>query len=70
VRDGELGTAVIGALRAASPLPLKAVIMTTGDTSTAVAELPRDPNLWVASKPIIADELLTRLGALASSTQM
>ena len=66
LRDGELGTEVIGALRAASPLPLKAVLM-TGDTSTAVAELPHDPYLWVASKPIVADELLTLLRALLAA---
>jgi two-component system, sensor histidine kinase len=66
LNDGELGTEVINALRAASPLPLKAVIM-TGDTSTAVADLPRDPYLRVASKPIIADELLTLLRALLAA---
>ncbi len=66
LRNGELGTEVIGTLRAASPPPLKAVIM-TGDTSTAVAELPRDPYLRVASKPIVADELLTLLRALLAA---
>jgi CheY-like chemotaxis protein len=66
LRRGELGTQVIGALRAASPVPLKAVLM-TGDTSKAVAELPRDPYLRLASKPIDADELLTLLRALLAA---
>jgi PAS domain S-box-containing protein len=64
--DGELGTQVIAALRGSLALPLKTVLM-TGDTSTAVAELPRDPYLKVASKPINADELLTLLRALLSA---
>jgi PAS domain S-box-containing protein len=66
LRHGELGTQVIGALRAVSAVPLKAVLM-TGDTSTAVAELPRDPYLRVASKPVDADELLTLLRALLAA---
>jgi len=64
--DGELGTQVIAALRESLALPLKAVLM-TGDTSTAVAELPRDPYLRVASKPIDADELLALLRALLAA---
>jgi CheY-like chemotaxis protein len=64
--DGELGTQVIAALREALALPVKTVLM-TGDTSTAVAELPRDPYLRVASKPIDADELLTLLRALLAA---
>ena len=63
LRDGELGTQVIAALRESLALPVKAVLM-TGDTSTAVAQLPRDPYLRVASKPIKADELLALLRAL------
>jgi PAS domain S-box-containing protein len=66
LNDGELGTQVIAALRESLALPLKAVLM-TGDTSTAVAELPRDPYLRVASKPIDADELLTLLRALLAA---
>jgi PAS domain S-box-containing protein len=64
--DGELGTQVITALRESLALPLKAVLM-TGDTSTAVAQLPRDPNLRVASKPVDAEELLTLLRALLAA---
>ncbi len=64
--EGETGTQVISALRAALVRPLKAVLI-TGDTSSAVKELPRDPLLQVASKPIKADELLDMLRALMES---
>lgn len=63
---GETGTQVIAALREALGAPLKALIM-TGDTSTAISELPRDPFLRVASKPIVAEELLTLLRALLAA---
>jgi len=36
----------------------------TGDTSTAIKELPLDSRLRVASKPIRAEELLTLIRAL------
>lgn len=45
-RRGELGTQVVAALRECLAAPLKAVLM-TGDTSSAIKELPRDPYLWV-----------------------
>ena len=64
--EGETGTQVISALRAALARPLKAVLM-TGDTSSAVSDLPRDPLLRVASKPIRADDLLDMLQALMES---
>ena len=64
--DGETGTQVIAALRETLGVPLKAVL-TTGDTSSAIKELPRDPHLRVASKPIQADELLTLLRALLAA---
>jgi hypothetical protein len=54
---------VIAALREALALPLRAVLM-TGNTSSAIKDLPRDPNLRVASKPIEADELMALLRAL------
>ncbi|MGO9594443.1 MAG: PAS domain S-box protein [Steroidobacteraceae bacterium] len=63
---GETGTQVIAALREALGISLKAVL-TTGDTSSAIKELPRDPYLRVASKPIEADELLTLLRALLAA---
>ena len=62
----ETGTEVIAALREALGFPLKAVLM-TGDTSSAIKELPRDPNLRMASKPIRADELLTLLRTLLTA---
>ncbi|HVC30565.1 MAG TPA: ATP-binding protein, partial [Steroidobacteraceae bacterium] len=55
--NGETGTAVISALRAALGTSLKAVLI-TGDTSTAVKDLDRDPLMRVASKPVRGDELL------------
>jgi two-component system, sensor histidine kinase len=64
--NGELGTQVIAALRLALARPLKAVLM-TGDTSSAMKALPRDPNLRIASKPINADELLMLLRALRAA---
>ena len=64
--EGETGTQVIAALREALGISLKAVL-TTGDTSSAIKELPRDPYLRVASKPIEADELLTLLRALLAA---
>jgi len=64
--DGETGTQVIAELREALGRPLKAVLM-TGDTSSAVQELPRDSHLRVASKPIKAEELLTLLRALLAA---
>jgi two-component system, sensor histidine kinase len=66
LNDGETGTEVIAALRETLGFPLKAVLM-TGDTSTAVRELPRDSHLRVASKPIRAEELLTLLRALLTA---
>ena len=64
--DGELGTQVIAALREGLARPLKALLM-TGDTSTAIKELPRDPHLRVASKPIEANEFLMLLRALLTA---
>jgi PAS domain S-box-containing protein len=57
LRDGETGIQVLAALREAVRSSLRAVLI-TGDTSTAIKELPADPNLRVASKPIRAEELL------------
>jgi CheY-like chemotaxis protein/two-component sensor histidine kinase len=61
--NGETGTQVIAALRNALGVAVKAVLM-TGDTSTAVRELPLDTRLRMASKPIKAEELLGLLKAL------
>ena len=64
--NGETGTAVISALRESLGTRLKAVLV-TGDTSTAIKELPRDPFMRIASKPIQADELLTLMRALLAA---
>jgi two-component system, sensor histidine kinase len=58
LQDGETGIQVIAAMREALQSPLKAVLI-TGDTSTAIKELPPDASLRIASKPIRAEELLT-----------
>ena len=60
LEGNEFGTALIIALRKRLGNTLRAVLI-TGDTSSAVKELPSDPYLRVASKPIRADELLTLL---------
>ena len=67
LRDGETGIQVIAALREATSVALRAILI-TGDTSTAIKELPLDPNLRVASKPIRAEELLGLIRALLSGT--
>jgi PAS domain S-box-containing protein len=64
--DGETGTQVITTLREILGISLKAVI-TTGDTSSAIKLLPRDPYLRITSKPIQAEELLTMLRALLAA---
>ena len=64
--DGETGIQVIAALRELLGTSLKAVL-TTGDTSSAIQDLPRDPHLRIASKPIKAEELLTLLRALLAA---
>jgi two-component system, sensor histidine kinase len=60
---GETGTQVIAALREilGSSLP---ALLTSGDTSSAIKQLPRDPYLRFTSKPIKAEELLALLRAL------
>jgi two-component system, sensor histidine kinase len=63
--SGETGTQVITELRAILHRPVNAVLM-TGDTSTAMCEVPLDLNVRVASKPIKAEELLGLLKELLS----
>ncbi len=41
--------------------------LTTGDTSMAIKQLPRDPYLRITSKPIRAQESLTLLRALLAA---
>ena len=61
--EAETGTQLIAALRESLGVPLKAVLI-TGDTSSAIKLLPQDPCLRIASKPVIAEELLTLLREL------
>jgi CheY-like chemotaxis protein len=64
--DGATGLQVIAAVRAALKCSVKSVLI-TGDTSSAIRDLPRDPYFRVASKPIKAEELLTLLRALLAA---
>ncbi|MGO9515006.1 MAG: ATP-binding protein [Steroidobacteraceae bacterium] len=64
--SGETGTQVIDALRGILGISLRAVL-TTGDTSSAIKQLPRDPYLRITSKPIKAEELLQLLRALLAA---
>ena len=47
-------------------VPVKSVLI-TGDTSSAIRDLPRDPYFRVASKPIRAEELLRLLRGLLAA---
>lgn len=64
--NGKKGTEVIEALRGSFDASMRAVII-TGDTSSAVNDLPRDPHLRITSKPVRADELLALLRELLST---
>jgi two-component system, sensor histidine kinase len=64
--EGETGTQLITALRESLGVSLKAVLI-TGDTSSAIKQLPRDPGLRMASKPVVAEELLTLLRELLAT---
>jgi CheY-like chemotaxis protein len=66
LNDGETGTQVIATLREILGISLKSVL-TTGDTSSAIKQLPRDPYLRITSKPIKAEKLLTLLRALLAA---
>jgi PAS domain S-box-containing protein len=66
LREGETGMQVIAALRETLRVPLRAILI-TGDTSAAMSQLPLDPHLRLASKPIKAEELLGMLAVLLSA---
>ncbi|MEO6184823.1 MAG: ATP-binding protein [Steroidobacteraceae bacterium] len=60
---GERGTDVITALQARCGSRINAILM-TGDTSSAIVELPRDLQLQIISKPVDPDELLRLIRSL------
>lgn len=64
--DGETGIQVIAAVRDVLRAPVKSILI-TGDTSTAVRELPKDPHLRIASKPIKAEELIALMKDLLAT---
>ncbi len=55
--DAETGAQLIASMRELQGARLNAVLI-TGDTTSAITNLPRDPHLRVASKPLKAEELL------------
>jgi CheY-like chemotaxis protein len=55
--DGKTGLDVIAAARTIIGDKLRAIVV-TGDTSSTIRELPSDPHIRLASKPVQADELL------------
>jgi PAS domain S-box-containing protein len=61
---GITGLAVVDAVREAAGTDTPAVIV-TGDTSTAMKDIARDPGLHIVSKPIDADQLLAVVRGLA-----
>ncbi len=63
---GETGMQVIEGLRERLGSSLKAVLV-TGDTSSAIHELSRQPFMRVVSKPVQADELLELLRELSAA---
>jgi CheY-like chemotaxis protein len=63
----DTGLDVIADLRARLRRRLPAVLV-TGDTSSAMRKLPRDPDLRLMSKPINADELLAMLRELLDAS--
>ncbi|HWX79949.1 MAG TPA: ATP-binding protein, partial [Steroidobacteraceae bacterium] len=64
--DGETGSQVVAALRQILGDSLPA-LLTSGDTSSAIKQLPRDPYLRFTSKPIKAEELVGLLRALLAA---
>jgi two-component system, sensor histidine kinase len=64
--DGHTGSEVVARLRQMLGIPLRSII-TTGDTSSVIKELPRDPYLWITSKPIESEELLALLRSLLAT---
>ncbi|HYL02863.1 MAG TPA: PAS domain S-box protein [Steroidobacteraceae bacterium] len=66
LRNRELGTEVIAALRRSLGRDVKAVLV-TGDTSRTIKDLPGDPRLRLASKPVNTDKLLGLIKELLSA---
>jgi two-component system, sensor histidine kinase len=64
--EAETGVAVIGAIRRHLGTDFKAILV-TGDTSSAVREMPLDRTLRTTSKPINADEPLSVIRELLTA---
>lgn len=63
---GETGIEVIAALREILGISLRA-LLTTGDTSSEIQQLPQDPYSRFTSKPIKVEDLLTLLRGLLAA---
>ncbi len=66
--SGQNGSQVIQTLRNRFSATLPAVL-TSGDTSSVIRELPQDPLLRLASKPVQAEELLSVLRELLTAAR-
>lgn len=64
--NGETGIQVITSLRERLGFRVKAILL-TGDTSRTIRDLPYDPQLRFARKPVQAEELLTLMRSLLDS---
>jgi two-component system CheB/CheR fusion protein len=64
--QGETGLQVVRLMRARLGQSLRAVLV-TGDTSSAMHELPRDAYMRMVSKPVEADELLKLLHEVSAA---
>ncbi len=63
---GQQGTDVIRSMRSALGLRIR-VVLITGDTSTAVAEIARDNDVRIVSKPIDAERLLGLVSSMTAT---
>jgi two-component system, sensor histidine kinase len=66
LRNRELGTEVIAALRRSLGPELRAVLI-TGDPSRAIKDMPGDRRFRIASKPVNTDKLLGVIKELLSA---
>ncbi len=66
LEDGRNASEVIVTLRALLGVPLRTIVV-TGDTSSAIKQLPGDPYVRIMSKPIDSEELLTAIRSLATT---
>ena len=66
LEDGQSASDVIAMLREILGVSLRTIVV-TGDTSSAIKQLPGDPHVRIMSKPIDSEELMTAIRSLAAS---